>query len=213
MNLLKSSVVAMTLIFLVACAKDDNNKGTPGGEPPQKPTVQSLSDKSTQDVLTTKYNKAIFYCDLWVQRGTELIKSNTPSDQLSWDLLNDFGTEKIFNLQGQVQDHSFSTTVNVKSVEIYGSVHHTTADGTVYKMEYTPVIEMDFNYEKETVYAPGLSSKGNGFAKRQINERIPDMALNSAHSSDATQVTFFNYLECSIDTEIKDEYKDQFSVK
>ena len=213
MNFLKVTTVALATIFFVACANDDNINANSGGEPPQKPKSQNLSGKSTQEVLVTKYNKAVFYCDLWVQRGDELIKTNSPIDQLTWDLLNDFGTERTFNLEGQVQDHSFAVSVNVKSVEIYGSVRHTTVDGIVYEMEYTPVIEMDFDYEQQTVYGPGLSSKRTGFAKRQINERVPDMSLNVSHSSEVTQDSFFQYLECSVDTEIKDEYKDQFSVK
>jgi len=205
--------VLLVALSLFGCGKSNDNHSEPANNPSQKPIAQNLSGQSIQDVIQTKYTKVLFTCELWVQRGAELVKSNPPSDKLTWDLLKDFSIEKSFELKGDVQDHTMRMNVNVRSVEIYGSVHHTTADGIVYKMAHTPVIKMDFAYETDTVYAPGVSSHGSGFQKRDIHEKIMDMSLNHSFSSDAAAGTFFHYLECTIDTEIKPEYKDHFSIE
>jgi hypothetical protein len=210
---MKWFLILWVILGLAACANNSNEKPNPDNNRPQKPVAQNLSGKSTQEILTTKYNKANFKCDLWVQRGSDLIMSNTPNDSFSWDLLSDFANEKSFNLVGEVQDHTMNITVNVESVEIFGSVLLRELDGKNYKMTHTPVIKMDLFYEQKTTFAPGVYGHEKGWLKRQVREKLKDMTLNESHSADVAAGTFFNYLECSIETDIKPEYQDQFEIE
>lgn len=104
-------------------------------------------------------------------------------------------------------------TAKVPSIEIYGSVNHTASDGTVYQMSNTPVVKMDLYFTQTTVYSPGVSSKMTGTDHRKVNENIKDMSFNESHSIDRAKGAIFNYLECSIDTDIKPEFKHEFKVE
>ncbi len=205
------SVILCALIF-VACAKNNDNNSQKNAPTPQGPTAQNLEGKSTDEVLQTKYNKAELVCNLWTQFGGELNKSNPPNDSFSVDLLKVDPTQGELKLSGKSQDQTVDVSIQVNALKI-SHVHHTDVDGTVYIMEHTPVIEYAYSYEESAIHINGATISGQGSGQRSVNEKLKDVALNFSSKTQGDIGTYFRYLDCSIETDIKPEYQDQFKVQ
>jgi len=211
LNSLKYSSVILCALTLVACAK--NNDISPKNSPaPQGPVAQKLAGKSTTEVLQAKYNKAELQCNLWIQFGGEFNKSNPPSDSFSVDLLKVDPTQGELKLSGKAQDQTVDFFIQVNALKI-SYVNLTDIDGTLYIMEHSPVIEYTYSYEESAIHINGAIISGQGSGHRTVNEKLKDMAINSASKVEGDVGTYFQYLDCSIETDIKPEFQDQFKVQ
>lgn len=201
---------AIALVF-VACAK--NNKASISPENPETKLADvNLDGKSTENILKTKYNKAILICSLWLQFGTELNRSNNPNDTFSFDLLKGEINNDTLKLSGKTQSFSSDIKIQIKQLAIE-HVNHTDVDGTVYRMKYTPVVRLEIVNQVYKGSENGLIFSGNGVGKRIIYEKIKDKSLDESFSTPGDIRSYFNYIECIIDTDIKSEYRDQFVVE
>jgi hypothetical protein len=214
-NLLKTIGGFALVITLVSCEKSNSNQ--PNNvvvNDTDKISVQTLDGKSTEEVLKIKYNKANLNCNLWVQYGNELNKSIAPNDSFSLDLLkNDINHESSKELSGTAQGQAVEVSIDLKDLKIANETLVNRDTNTTYKMTNTPVIVLDYDYKQTPVRDGGLVISGSGHSERTINEKIKDMSLNISNKSENGLGTYFNYLECSIETDIKAEYQDQFKVE
>ncbi len=218
-----SLVVGVILASAVSgCAKSDDNRNNPTVTPQtEKPMVVDLSGKSLDEVLKIKYNKAELKCALWTQRSQQLDITGSPTDSVSLDLKSNPTVPATLTLKGQIQDHGTEIQLAVSSLAMWGTLHHTDTEGTVYLASYTPYAKIDYTLTSSTVFGVGQSSSGNGFGSRSVNEKIVDMTLNQSVSSAPTaengvvlnQGAFRDYVQCVIETDIKPEYQDQFKVQ
>lgn len=200
--------------LLVACAKSkDSTDPQPAPPAAVEDAVEDLSGKPAPDVLKTKYDSAVLTCSLWVQRGSELVTTVSPTDSFSWDLISDFAYQNTFKLAGEVRDHSLEVVINVEAVEIFGEVNLTTVDGSKYIMSNTPVVKLRFQTESTTHLASNFSGAGTGSGFAVVYEGVKDMVLNQNSSGGSSEVKFFNFLECTINAVIKPDYQDQFKVE
>ncbi len=194
-----------------ACSKDKGNSTRTN----DRPEAQKLAGKSTKEVLQTKYKQVLFVCSFWMQRSDIFVKSEKPNDTIAWDLLSDFSNERDFELKAQVLDSDITLKVNVRSVEIHDlTLNNRVVDGLTYKMSNSPYIKMDFSYEVHTGSGSSTSTL-TGSQRREVYENISDMTWNEiAHlDSPGNKDNVFRYLECTIQTEAKPEYVDQFTAE
>jgi hypothetical protein len=52
-----------------------------------------------------------------------------------------------------------------------------------------------------------------GISNQKMHENIKSSALNVSYSSNDPQRKFFNLVECTLETEIKEQFRDQFVVR
>lgn len=101
------------------------------------------------------------------------------------------------------------------------SLHYTDAEGNVYVAQHTPYADYVLTYRSATTFEKGLVYHGECYDKRQVNEKIVDMALNEAQDSQPPEQNgvvinygaYRDYVQCVINTEIKPQYQDQFKVQ
>jgi hypothetical protein len=198
-------------LSLFGCGMADNNY-EPNHNPnlPQKPTAENLSNKSVQEVLQIKYTKAVLTCSLWLQWGKKLDVSNSPNDKVTWDLLKDFSTTKNLQLNGWATNTSTSVNLTIKSVELAnGEIG--TPEGAVYKYQYSPRINLDYAFETIVSTTKGPYSD-EVYGNKDIGEKVGGMLSNTSIKAEGSENSVFYYADCTIDTEIKPEYADQFKV-
>ncbi len=173
--------------------------------------VPSLKDRSADEVLNLKYNKAVLSCNLWVQYTKDLDKNLKPNDSFSIDLLkSDISREAIQKLSAQVKDQSVEVNINLKDINI--KTTKIVDSNATYRLKNSPVIEMDYSYN--SLYKNGRTVlKGSGQQIRAIYEKIIVIPLSHSRQPKKYSKTYFEQLECTIDTEIKTEYSDEFSIE
>ncbi len=88
MNQYALNLIAVLAFCLGGCAKSDNpDNNTPQTAPKVEETkIVDLSNKSLEEVLALKYNKAVLTCKLWSQRAQEIDLDLAPNVIRTWDL-------------------------------------------------------------------------------------------------------------------------------
>lgn len=206
----QTMICVLASLLIVSCSRGHRDNSAP--KDPQKPVVTDLAGKTVQEVLATKYDKAIFVCNLWSQYSSQFVPSNMPTDKISWDLKNEFATEKAFKINAFVQQSTVQIDVEVKSLRVE-DVTLRQQDGTLFKMKYSPVAAIGFKHTILVDYGNGHYTSQNGENERRIIERVADLTLDTSSGPVGDPMRYFNRVECAIETEIKPEYQDQFVVE
>jgi uncharacterized protein YceK len=207
-------------LLLIGCGKVNSSSNQSGQDINQQATkTVDLSDKTTAEILALKYNKAVLTCSLWSQRGKNIHLEVPPNDSASLDLKKDLATPQILELNASLQDHQIKVTLEVVSISHYGLLNHTESKGNQVVAKYSPYVKMNYTHLSQTFFGDGQSSSVRGSTVRTVNERIEDLALNESVSSKPVEQNgasidkgaLNDYVRCSIETDIKSEYADQFS--
>lgn len=209
-------------LLLTGCGKDNSSNSSPNHDVNQQnqtaKTVE-LSNKTTAEVLTLKYNKAVLTCSLWSQRGKNINLELSPDDSSFLDLKKDLQLPQVLELNASMQDHQIKVTLEVSSISHYGLLSHTDAKGNKVVAKYSPYVKINYSNISQTVFGEGQLISGSSSAVRTVNERIEDMSLNESVNSKPVEKNgviidkgaFNDYVNCIIETDIKTEYADQFT--
>lgn len=189
-------LVVLPLIF-VACGENfeprKSDQTDKGDKAIKTTTAPDLSKMSIPEALQFKYEKAQMVCQLWVQQGLELFTSNTPNATITWDLINDFATEKSFLMKGSSDFEgataSMDTVTKIDAVKVELRNNH------------SPFIELKAEYH----YRIGTGKNGFFFGRGSsygfVGEQVKTVLLNSATTFKPADGSHFNYLECTLETE------------
>lgn len=222
MNFLFACLVAFSLM-LVGCAKNDDSKKSGQTVEPknQTPVAIDLSGKTVEEVLSLKYSKALLSCALWSQRSKEIDLTVVPNDSATLDLKVDTSMPKNLKLHSQIENQHMEVDLNVSQLAIYGSLHLTDSSGNVFIAKYSPYVSVGYSHKSTIIFGVGQSMTGSVSDIRTVNEKIIDTALNESISSQPEDLgngvvidrgAFNNVVSCTIETEIKPEYQDQFQM-
>ena len=175
--------------------------------------IQNLKDITADEVLAIKYNKANLNCNLWVQLGKEFNKDLNANDSFSIDLLKaDLSRESKHELVGKVKNQTLEVVINLDDIKIKNMKIEDLNTITTYVLKNSPVVEMNFDY-KSYFNNGRIVFKGSGIHKRSINEKIKVTTLNHSRHAGNDSKSYCEYLECTIDTDIKTGYQNQFSIE
>ena len=207
-----SILLSVVAVSIAGCSEYKNAVKMPVAVAPAN--IKNLVGKSDQEILGAKYNKAVLTCALWVQLGKELQKSASPSDTFSWDLLKEFSTTKEFKLAGKASQRQVDATLTVKKMSIFGLVsnYH---EGATHVMKYTPVADIELAAKISGSPVQGVFENSTVNRKFSVYEKLVEKPWDSkswspGHNNDDK---YFDYLECTIDTDLKPEYADHFRVE
>lgn len=223
MNKVNSLVVSVVLALAVSgCAKSDDQKNIPNVKPPnEKSTPVDLSNRSVDDVLKIKYNKAVLKCELWTQQSVQLDTSGKPTDSASWDLKSGTPMPQVLTLKGKIRNHVITVEIKPNSVGLNDNLSIQKPNLTVYTLIHSPYVKVGMTFNAATEFPAGpFYSSGSG-TDENINEKLIDDLVNQALKSQPEQSggvtidygSFRDYAHCFIDTDIKPEYQDQFKVE
>lgn len=185
----------------------------------QKQKAENLAGKSIAEVLKLKYDKAVLKCDLWTQRRDKLDISLPANDSVAWDLKSNEPMPNSWNLNGQDGIHKVEAEIKLNSLGLQESVNLVTANGTRYKMSYTPFVNLNISYKTTTTYPGGPFYTNSKWDNQEVREKVNQVLLNDSETplnkgDDGIQYgPSYSYINCVIDTEIKPEYQEQFVVE
>lgn len=175
--------------------------------PAEKPV--ELAGKSLAEVLSIKYNKAKLVCSLRLQYGKEMDFSVAPDDKVELDLAQENLEGKTFSLKAKAGDAVSEYTVKVDKVKVVGLTELRHSDKKTYKMNYSPVVDISYNY-KNDVKVPSGSFGSNSKFQSSIYEKVLSTQKESYYVS--ADIAYHYAYQCTIDTDIKPLYQKQFSV-
>lgn len=222
----KALVVALSVVlsvFISACSKGDDKKS--GNSAPVSPQSEqgSLSNKSVEEVLSLKYDRVEFKCALWVQINHALNLEVAPNDSFVVDLKNGFTWPQTLHLAGEIENHKLDAKFELNSLSILAGLRHVDVDGTTFTALNSPTIEYAITAKGTTsfIYSKGVNSFGFYESKHESRERIHDVILNESTAifpvnQDGVTIdrgAYRNYIECTLETEIKPEYQDEFKIE
>ena len=212
--LLKRISVISLLLSLMSCGKIVQVQLEEVSAENKNPYfIQNLKDKTADEVLEIKYNKANLNCNLWLQFGKELNRDLKANDSFSLDLLKtDINRESKHELIGKVKNQTLEVVINLIELKIKTMKIEDLNNNTTYTFKNSPVVEMNFDYRSNFDNGKTIF-KGSGIHKRSINEKIKLVTLNHSRRAGNDSKSYFEYLECTIDTDIKAGYQDQFSLE
>ncbi|NUN04934.1 MAG: hypothetical protein HUU57_04145 [Bdellovibrio sp.] len=201
--------------FLVSCSKENSSTNTtpPQGQPG---TVVELSNKSTSEVLATKYNKAELKCTLWAQGSQKVDLSLPPTETVTLDLMKDIQLPHEILLKTFSANHDLQLSLKITKLSHYGVLDYTDANGKVLA-KFSPYVEIDYSHTYRTTFEAGRSSVGSGSSRLWVNEKIYstilDQSIVSGPDNNLIQTAIHDYATCVVATDIKPEYQDQFVFK
>lgn len=210
----KSLLLAAVSLSLAACSKDD------GKPSPDDEGLTSLSGLSFEEVLQKKYDRVELVCSLRVQKGPQLDLNAGPSDMAILDLKTSSHRPLQMKLSGNVQGHAMTAEIEIKKLDIlsyfiYREECKTCTDGAFreYRLKYTPYAEISARLNWTTSVASGVGTDGGRITNQIVNERILNPVHNSSVKLGDQELSVFDYLVCTLQTDIRHEYHGQFESK
>ncbi len=206
-------------LFLAGCSNDNssNNNNQSGTQLSAK--ALDLSNKTTIEILSLKYNRAVLTCSLWSQRGKNIDLSLAPNDSFSLDLKNDLVLPKVFELNAATEDHQIKATVEVTSLSHYSAMNYTDSQRNKVVAMFSPYVKFNYSDVSKTVYGPSQFSLGKSSGTFTAREFANEIVLNQSTSSQPVEQDgliidkgdFNDYVSCFIQADIKTEYADQLT--
>jgi len=201
-------LVLLLVMFTISCGNKEERRDEIF-KMPVSSEAEDILDGTTEEILSKKYEKADLICSLRVEHGPVFIR-DFPDKTVTWDLIDDFKSENKLSMEASNDGAKISVVIDIKKLSV-GSFDITALDGHFYKMIHSPFVEMEVNYKYETSYGTAGNFSGEGFVKQLVNEKIISEVFDgSHHPTDDIENTSWRYMECTIDTEIKPQYRDQF---
>lgn len=211
-------VLAACAVLSAACGgmKAAKTQKTEFGD--NTPKVESLAGKSTAEVLKLKYKRAEVVC--------RAFKGQTPYNIVRFDqvkptvdhrinLLDQRDLQKVDSVRiplPRIDNYQAEARISVVGVSISYQLTHVDEAGNVYEMQYTPKVKLEYTFDHFITPALRASELGGWelsentppqqFLSTSADQSLLDQGQHHAHG-----------LSCSIETEIKPEYQDQFKVK
>lgn len=209
-------IISLSLMSL-SCSKSDDSSPPPATTPSlptpsPAPVVQDLSTKGLQEVLKLKYNKAVLECRLWVQSGQKLDPRIPANAELSWDLIHNYVPNKSFELSYIGQPQSVDLKILVTNVYIANGFFKA-SDGHTSDFKNSPVVDLRYSFAATPIQNNGVLVDDRGVGGASIYEKESQEVLSRSNFLAEFQVNALKYFECTIDTDIKPEYQNEFQVR
>ncbi len=211
-------LVSLLLLTLIGCSQQNDSASTAPLAPPPTPSTpspvkaQDLSSKSLQEVLVIKYNRAILHCRLWVQAAEQIDKSLLPNAEATWDLLHDFGPEKTLELIYSGLPQSVDLKLLVTNVYIANGFFKS-SNGLTSDFKNSPVVDLRYSFAATPISNSGLQIEDRGLGGKSVYEKVDQEIFSRSNILPDLKVTSLKYFECTIDTEIKPEFSDDYKVR
>jgi hypothetical protein len=123
-----------------------------------------------------------------------------------------------FQLSTEVGGRRFSASVELKSADVKSRVvvaHQNSGDR--YTLAHTPVVAAEISYHAVTQHGNEYSTESSSGTLQDINEKIKTSIVNGSTEFKSDRVAgrppYLDYGYCTIETEIKPEYQDQFNFE
>lgn len=182
-----------------------------------KPKAVSLAGKSPAEVLKAKYTRAEIVCRAF--KGvteSNIVKFDqvkSPSE-LRVNLLEQSDLQKIDTLKVPLPNQDGSQArawVYISGVSITDRLTHLDSAGNIYEMQYTPRVKVQYSFDH--LNAQGLTTAETG--GWELSENTPPLEFFSTNADQKMLDSGQHHahgLSCSIETDIKPEYQNQFKV-
>ena len=174
-------------------------------KPPTPIQRSNLSGKSVEEVLKLKYEKADLVCNFWFQYGNEFSRSIEPAVTVHYDLkqkgVSEFGTNPE-NRQLFANNKNLRLTFQFGPVQIH-DLNFKDIDGVSYLMSFSPYLKVNFAWE--------IDGSETDTVQKEVIEKLNTVVIDNLHKEGDDRNFYFTHFECTINTEIKSEYKNQFS--
>ena len=215
--------VFMCALLLISCGKSNSKKNSlvESQDVIQKNEVEvvsvDLSNRSTEEVLALKYDKAVLTCSLWSQNNKVIDLEQEADDSVSIDLKNSYFPQ-VLKLSTDIQGHQVKIILEVTELSHNKNSNHIDSKGNKISTKYSPYVKINYSSTFRTNVDEQTKFSGSGSAALTIYERIPNIPLNKSVESKSiedrgviiSRPPLSDYLKCIIETEIKPEFKDQF---
>lgn len=215
----KNVCLMLISIFAVACSKKDLNRNVQPIEPVNTPKQTSISDfqgKSNEEILKIKYDKIVLKCQFWSQYTEKLDLALSPNDSFEVDFLNDLTLSKsLMSLKGSANGKTTILDFKLTDYEIRESLRHKGLNGKIYVLQFSPMLNLEYNFQSTSFKSEngGITSgpvKGYNRGSR-ILEGDHNYSTESLQIADEPR-RYIDHLDCTLDSIIKEKYKDQFKV-
>jgi hypothetical protein len=211
-------LLSLLTLGLIGCSQqNDANSISPLPAPPAPPTptsvtAQDLSNKSLQEVLVIKYNRAILNCRLWVQAADQIDKSLLPNSEATWDILHDYQSEKTLELIFNGLPQSVDLKILVTNVYIANGFFKS-SNGLTSDFKNSPVVDLRYSFAATPISNNGLQIEDRGIGGKSVYEKVDQEIFSRSNILPDLNLTSLKYFECTIDTEIKPEFIDDYRVR
>lgn len=209
------------LLSLTGCSEKKSDSASQAPAKEIKPEVVNLQGKSVSEVLALKYKSAVARCQLMSRIGATINGSNSliPQSEVLLDLKSNLqlpiqltlkSRPTIIVIDGRQITHEIMATVKIVDLQIRSLILEDVNEQTTYKMDNSLFLTVDF-YAK-SIEQPEQASKSETIASNQIvYERKKSNLLNDMMTFGAMYSTK-DQLDCSIETEIYEDYKNDFQI-
>ena len=199
---LSVSIIALTL----GCAKKVETKKTetkPGSE------IVSLGNKSFTEIMELKYNKAELICRMYIQVGPTLDITKEPNAQVALDLKAPYTLPLELSMGSNILNHSLTAKIEVKEFGIQNVTIHQMDEQLIFELENSPFARVNFSATSKTTTESGTMGSSHSGSDTKVNEAEKSRQLESHLITS----NFIDYVNCSIEGDIKPEYKDQLKIE
>ncbi|MCB0376983.1 MAG: hypothetical protein KDD33_00695 [Bdellovibrionales bacterium] len=218
---MKYFILIFTFGLFISCSSSDSNHpptapdDKTGGEvvDPAEPT-KDLQGLETGELIATKYDLLQLECSLWTQEGEIFVEGENPDDTLVWDFLQNLDDKGEFELIAKKPRHYFKMLLQFSPLEIVNHLNLQEQDGRIYKLQFTPVTDLQYYYESQITFSefPAPVDRGDGL--QNFNEKLAEKVVNfNKFSSVDPNHRFFERVTCLLHSEIKAQYQDQFRIE
>ncbi len=200
------------ILMLFSCSREKFESVIDALPAVQKAKTASKADfngKSDAEILQMKYERISLKCDLWTQYGKELNLNAAPNDTTEIDFFDDPSLENsLISLAGNTSGRTLNIQLKVESFKIFENLEYHGPTGRWTSARYSPVFKLAIKFSADK----SSGSFGGSGSGNEIFEKSATDLMNQSSHSDGDEFEYFDYLKCVLNTQAKEEYKDQFSV-
>jgi hypothetical protein len=176
----------VTMCFFLILAACGNSSSNPSSQSQKNRYTEPLFNRSADEVLYLKYDKAFINCSVRLLDGGHA----SSSKKFQWNLLKDQNIIHRFDIffAGKNATYSFQ----LSQVEIVDTLSHTSKVGHEFQMINTPIVSI---FGSTTI---------SMFRESRAYELPLVEKMNSQYINENTE------LRCSFHTKIKKSYREEF---
>jgi hypothetical protein len=217
-KVLMSYLLLALLLGLNGCSQQNDSSTEAPLPAPQSPTSptpipgQDLSAKTLQEVLVIKYDMAVLHCRLWVQAADQIDKSLLPNAEATWNLLKDYVPQKTLELIYTGPPQSVDLKLLVANVYLANGFFKS-SNGQTSDFKNSPVIDLRYSFAATPISNNGLEVQDRGMGGKSVYEKVDQEIFSRSNLLPNIKVNALKYFECTIETEIKPEFQNEFKVR
>lgn len=199
-----ATLLVLTSLALISCNK--HYSANPDSKTKDK---VSLTGLQTHELFKTKYDRLQAVCH--IQDGHDW------NQDIRWDLLADPVDEKT--LKGENPENEFTLLVHFSNLQVLGKRTYFDPDGHSYRMKNSPEIQVSVKWIHGLKSDEGIGGRVSGKYQQILVEGVPPVTYESSTelhpeheiAHDTLRPAQRTTIDCSLETQIKKDYQDEFS--